>query len=67
MFVKPKIGLVVRDPVSKRPLAAEGGEVAQSGYWMRRLRDGDVVMAEIAAPAAPSSVTPSPKAAAEKN
>lgn len=52
MFVKPKDGLIVRDPATKRIIAAEGSEVPQSGYWMRRLRDGDV---EITKPVAPSA------------
>lgn len=43
MFVKPKLGLIVRDPVSKRPLPLEGGDVPREGYWLRRLRSGDVV------------------------
>lgn len=43
MFVTPKPGLTVRDPETKRPVPAEGAEVPQSGYWMRRLRDGDLV------------------------
>ncbi len=57
MFVKPKTGLVVRDPVSKRALPAEGADVPASGYWMRRLRDGDVIVSEPpeAAPAAPTA------------
>lgn len=46
MFVKPKPGLVVRDPVSKRPIPPEGREVPAEGYWLRRLRSGDVVEAE---------------------
>lgn len=45
MFVKPKPGLVVRDPESKRPLPSEGREVPSEGYWLRRLRSGDVVEA----------------------
>lgn len=52
MFVKPKDGLVVRDPATKRALPAEGAEVPETGYWMRRLRDGDVVESTPAAPAA---------------
>jgi hypothetical protein len=47
MFVKPKAGLVVRYPwpQHKRTLAAEGAEVPAEGYWLRRLRSGDVVEA----------------------
>lgn len=43
MFVKPGEGLTVREPVSLRILPAEGQEVPENGFWMRRLRDGDVV------------------------
>lgn len=43
MFVKPKAGLIVRDPITKRPLLPEGREVPADGYWLRRLRSGDVV------------------------
>lgn len=42
MFLKPKAGLVVRDPVTKFPLPVEGREVALSSYWERRIRAGDV-------------------------
>lgn len=45
--VKPAAGLTVRDPVTFRPLAAEGEQkpkYAHEMYWMRRLRDGDVVL-----------------------
>jgi Protein of unknown function (DUF2635) len=44
MWIKPKEGLVVRDWVTHRPLAAEGEEKPCDQYWMRRLRDGDVVL-----------------------
>lgn len=43
MFVKPKPGLIVRDPRSKRPIPPEGREVPAESYWLRRLRSGDVV------------------------
>lgn len=48
MFVKPADGVMVRDPAHYRPLPVEGAEVSESTYWMRRLRDGDVVQAEAA-------------------
>lgn len=63
MFVKPREGLVVRDPVSKRPLPAEGAEVPETGYWFRRLRDNDVVEAKPPKAAAEPAVTLSPGAA----
>lgn len=50
LYVKPRDGYVVRQPErDMAPLPAEGGKVQRSPYWLRRLRDGDVV--EIPAPA----------------
>lgn len=46
MFLKPKPGLVVRDPVTKFPLPAEGREVQPTSYWMRRVAAGDVELVE---------------------
>lgn len=46
MFVKPKDGLSVRDPVKGSPLPAEGAEVPDNTFWRRRLRDGDVSITE---------------------
>lgn len=43
MLVKPKSGLLVRDPHTKRPLPAEGAEVQPTTWWVRRLANGDVV------------------------
>lgn len=47
MFVKPKPGLKVREP--NPPYAhipEEGKEVPADSYWMRRVRDGDVIQVE---------------------
>lgn len=46
MFVKPKDGLSVRDPVKGVALPVEGAEVPDSIFWRRRLRDGDVSTVE---------------------
>jgi len=43
MKIKPAEGLIVRDPDTRRPLAAKGEVKPKNAYWMRRLRDGDVV------------------------
>ena len=56
MFVKPAPGLVVRDPVTKFPLPAEGREVQLSSYWQRRLNSGDVVAIPSPAPLTLGSV-----------
>lgn len=46
--IKPAPGLIVRDLETFRPLAADGEDKPRWGwrgqYWMRRLRDGDVVL-----------------------
>lgn len=42
MFVKPRKGLKVRDPVTKGLLPEAGALVSNSIYWTRRLRDHDV-------------------------
>lgn len=51
MFVKPGIDkttgkqLIVRIPVTHALLPNEGAEVPETHFWLRRLRDGDVVAA----------------------
>jgi hypothetical protein len=57
-FVKPAVDMVdgaevvrvVRDPIDLSPLPAEGREVPATSFWMRRLRDGDVIAAGTAGP-----------------
>ncbi len=41
--IKPLPGCIVRHPISKLPLRAEGEEVTLTTFWSRRLRAGDVV------------------------
>lgn len=45
MFVIPKPGALVRDPLTRRELPATGREVPESAFWLRRLRAGDVARA----------------------
>ncbi len=54
MFVKPAAGRTVRDPVKGTFLPEEGAEVAESMFWNRRIRDGDVITVDTSAPAAKS-------------
>lgn len=49
IFIKPADGLTVRDPITQRPLAAEGERKLRNAYWLRRLKDGDVVKTKPAA------------------
>lgn len=44
MFLKPKEGIIVRDPLTNLPLPSEGKEVNESIYWRRRIQDGDVIV-----------------------
>lgn len=47
MRVRPRAGLVVRDPLNPAiPLPAEGLDVPRSSYWRRRLRVRDVELVE---------------------
>lgn len=43
IFIKPAPGLLVRDPVTARPLRPAGETKPKSSYWLRRLRDGDAI------------------------
>lgn len=56
MLVKPVPGLVIRDPDLLDLLPETGREVPQTDYWMRRLRDKDVVLADVQ-PSAPADAT----------
>lgn len=40
--IKPADGMIVRDPQTKQAIPAEGCEVDQSSYWLRRLKSGCV-------------------------
>ncbi len=55
MFVKPAAGRLVRDPITRVPLPDAGAEKPASSFWLRRLRDGDVVEATPPTPPAPSA------------
>ncbi len=48
VLIVPKKGLVVRNPITKHPLPADGALVSLSGagskYWRRRLACGDVTV-----------------------
>lgn len=47
MLIKPAPGLIIRDPLKHDLIPETGREVnASDPYWIRRLKDGDVVRAE---------------------
>ncbi|MDZ4900841.1 DUF2635 domain-containing protein [Escherichia coli] len=62
IFIKPAPGCLIRDPDTMKPLAQEGEEKPFTPFWCRRLNDGDVIVVEKAAEAAPAAEKP----AAEK-
>jgi hypothetical protein len=60
MFVRPTDpSSTIRDPHTGRVLPAEGGEVPEDNFWVRRLRDGSVVLVEeVRPPTGAEPVTP---------
>ena len=46
MRVKPKGGLLVRNPIDRKPIPKEGIEVPRNAYWVRRLNFGEVELIE---------------------
>ena len=56
-MLKPVDHLVVRDPITRQPLAADGELKPLDTYWCRRLADGDVT----AAPLTDAPLTDAPK------
>lgn len=45
-FIKPVGGVTVRDPEILELLAQSGELKPKTGYWLRRLNDGDIEVAE---------------------
>ncbi|CAB5645904.1 DUF2635 domain-containing protein [Providencia hangzhouensis] len=43
IYIKPTEGLTVRDPETYQPLSIKGEKKPRNTYWLRRLKDGDVV------------------------
>lgn len=57
MRVKPvDPNAVIRDPHTRRPLPAEGGDVPENNYWTRRILAGEVV--RIDEPTQPTGAEP---------
>ena len=42
-YLRPAAGLRVLDLETREPLPEEGAQKPKTVYWLRRLRDGDVV------------------------
>jgi hypothetical protein len=45
LFVKPKNGMIIRDPKTQLPLPEGGKEVPDNSFWTRRIQGGDVELA----------------------
>lgn len=42
--IKPAVkGLLVRDPITRKPLHEKGELKPRSTYWLRRMADGSVI------------------------
>lgn len=75
LFIKPRqidgAAAVIPDPVTGQPLKAEGDGKPRSSFWLRRLRDGDVIefdgevkaMPEMKVPPRRTAINPPQKAA----
>lgn len=58
MMVKPAHpDAVIRDPITRTPLPASGGEVPDNLFWRRRLIAGEVALVENDAAAIPPLTT----------
>lgn len=44
--IKPRKGLLIRDPKTRNPIPKEGAFVVLDTFWRRRLADGDVEKVE---------------------
>jgi hypothetical protein len=65
LYLKPAPGRRVLDPVTHEPLAPEGEVKPRTGFWLRRLKDGDVE--DLAAPPQPhGSAVPAKPARKDK-
>lgn len=41
--IRPQKGLTLRDPETNQVLPEQGQVMPRNGFWLRRLKDGDVV------------------------
>ena len=54
MTVRPAVGLNIRDPETGNYLPESGQIVPRSSFWLRRLKDGDVVECQLGIGTAPA-------------
>lgn len=65
-IVKPAAGRRVVNPATMTPLPGEGAAVEWGTFWIRRLRAGDIEVAEEAARPAGKTAKPASSAAAKE-
>ena len=53
VFVRPRLGLNIRDPQTGAYLPDTGQVVPRDAFWLRRIKDGDVQI-EAEAPTKPA-------------
>lgn len=51
VHIKPRENVQVRDPLTGRALKTRGEKKPRTSYWLRRLRDGDVILVDPSTPA----------------
>ncbi|OCH58385.1 DUF2635 domain-containing protein [Aliivibrio fischeri] len=44
--IKPKKGLLVRDPLTRVPLKTVGETKPRNTYWLRRIKEGSAIVIE---------------------
>lgn len=59
VMMYPRPGVRVKDPITLKPLAEEGEMKAKNQYWLRRIKDGDVLLGKPATAKKPAAKTAS--------
>lgn len=47
MFIRPKNGILIRDPKTNLYVLPEGKTVENNSFWRRRIKDGDVYVQDV--------------------
>ncbi|MDR1946640.1 MAG: DUF2635 domain-containing protein [Desulfovibrio sp.] len=54
VFIRPAPGLVIADPQTGDYLPEKGAIMPRSAFWLRRMKDGDVLEGPAATPVKPA-------------
>lgn len=56
VFLKPgRSGLIVRDPITLKPLDEKGESKPRNSYWLRRIRCGDAIASKASRSSGPKT------------